>query len=174
MRRAISPVICTTRTRAPVAVSTSSASWTLRTSASGLNAARYFDPLRAMPITRPATGARFTCTSNTERKMPMRSAFRPSGSSLSPTAITRPSAGASTASGSSGSRRGGLRKNAAKNPPSARSGSATHHGARNDATTPARIVGTAVVRTSGAKRPVSRSRNLGASGWVDAILPWIP
>ena len=110
MRRAISPTIWVTPTRSPRSVSSVISQRTFSASARRLKAARYFSPPRSTATTRPATGARFTCTLKTERKMPTRMACVPSGRSISPASSTRPSAGATTVRSSPGSSRGGFRK----------------------------------------------------------------
>src|SRR6185295_4354180 len=111
MRRARTPEICRTDSRA-----TSASSATVQRSfcseASGLYAARKRPGTYSTSRTRPAAGARFTWTSRGERKIERRTARPTQRSSTSAMPMTLPSAGASTAPGSAGAVRSGSRKNA--------------------------------------------------------------
>jgi hypothetical protein len=115
MRRAMSPTICTTWILSPKAVSSVTVQRAFSRSALRSNAARARPALRSTETTRPASGQRLTCTSNTDRKIPMRCALVPSSNSISPASSTRPSAGDTTVRWSPGISRGGFRKKKATN-----------------------------------------------------------
>src|SRR4051812_36835932 len=68
MRRASSPAICTTPTRAPSTVSSSSALRSLSSLALSRSAERNRPGRYRTSRTRPSAGARWACTSSTERE----------------------------------------------------------------------------------------------------------
>src|SRR5215470_6205693 len=109
MRRASTPAICLTATRA-VSPSRLTVQRSFSSDASGRYAAMNRPAAYSTFFTNPPTGARFTCTSSGDRKIETRTAWPTHGSTCSTTAITRPSAGASTAPGRSGGVRSGSRK----------------------------------------------------------------
>src|SRR4030095_2207023 len=110
IRRATTPAICFTATRA-VPPSRLTVHRSFSSDASGRYAATKRPGAYSTFFTRPAIGERLTCTSSGDRKIETRTAWPTQGSVASTTAITRPSAGASTAPGTSGGVRSGSRKN---------------------------------------------------------------
>src|SRR5215470_8900319 len=126
MRRAITPAICLTPTRA-LSASRATVQRSFSSDASSRYAATKPPRAYATSRTRPATGERFTCTSRGDRKMDTRTARPTQPSSTSATPITRPSAGASTAPVTAGGVRSGSRKKPRHASAKSVRGVAAHH-----------------------------------------------
>src|ERR1051325_9944702 len=124
IRRATTPAICTTVTRA-LSLWMRIVQRSFTSAASGVYAATNLPRVYAVSTTRPASGARLTCTSSGERKIDTRMAAPTNGSTASSTDVTVPSAGDRTALPMAGTARSGSRKNPSDASEAAANGSAS-------------------------------------------------